>query len=71
MISADDDVQCDQMDRLFAKYLAIYNDEHLPNCIKVVQSWLKNHSNAKFAKDLIFLPKSWSFAKSGRTDSSN
>ena len=35
------------MDRLFAQYLAIYNNEHLPNSGKIVQSLFKTHSNDK------------------------
>ena len=34
---------CDQMARLFVQYLAIYNNENLPNGIKICQStWVQN-----------------------------
>ena len=32
------DQQCDQMDRLFAQYLAVYNNENVPNSFKILES---------------------------------
>ena len=42
-------IQCDQMDRLFVRYLAICNDEHLPNSIQNLTKYIQ-----KFAKQVLF-----------------
>ena len=48
--------QCDQMARLFAQFLVIYNDGNLPNCIHNLPNYIKkfcpklNNSSTK-AKD--------------------
>ena len=40
-------LQCDQMARLFAKYLVIYINENLPNCIKNSPKYGQILANAK------------------------
>ena len=39
--------QCDQMVRLFSQYLAIHNNEKLPNTLIFDQIWLKMVPNIK------------------------
>ena len=39
--------QCDQTSRFFAKFLAFYNNEYLPNSVKNCQSWFKILPNTK------------------------
>ena len=36
------DVQCDQMARLFAQYLAIYNRKNVPKNITILPKWVQN-----------------------------
>ena len=62
--------QCDQMARLFVRYLTINSDEILPNGEKRCQSSFKIFPNTKkilknLAWTIKFLPKWWNFAKSG------
>ena len=37
--------QCDHIAQLLAKYLAIYNNENLPNSISILPKWVKYFSN--------------------------
>ena len=68
-----DEDQCDQMDILFIQYLAVYNNENLPNSIIIGPSRFKILPSTKLT--LQKLPKNWNFwpkwrnfVKSGHTD---
>ena len=55
-------MQCDQMARLFFKYLAICNNKIWPNCIKHLPKYVEHFAKfSNVAKDFEH------FAKSGHT----
>ena len=65
-------IQCDQMPRLFLQFLALYNNEFLPNSIKSCQSRFTFLPNIKWTfkklpKTYKILPKWQNFAKCGHT----